>query len=211
MADQTCQCNLKGPCQCSTHQHNRSRLSLWTFLGVFIFLAGVTALTVWLVYRPHKPHFAVSSVSIYSLNMSTPSFISTNMQFTIITHNPNSRVSIYYDHFSAYVSYHNQAITTEVELQPLFQDPHSTVVMSPIFGGGDVPVSSDTTNGLVVDENYGVVALRLVLLGELRWKAGVFWSRRYGIYVKCEMLVGFKEDCAGQVPLLGNPECRVDV
>ncbi|XP_043700481.1 NDR1/HIN1-like protein 1 [Telopea speciosissima] len=206
----------QGQCRCNNHPRSspHSRRCIWTFLSVFLFLAGVTALTVWLVYRPHKPHFAVVGASIYNLNMSTPSFISTNMQFTIVIHNPNSRVSIYYDRLSAYVSYHNQAITPAVRLPPLFQERHSTAVVSPILGGGgggDVPVSTDTTNGLVVDESYGVVALRLVLLGEIRWKAGVFRSRRYGIYVKCEMLVGFKEGCAGQVPLLGPPACNVDV
>ncbi|KAJ4981098.1 hypothetical protein NE237_031935 [Protea cynaroides] len=190
---------------------NSSRFPLWIFMGIFLFLAGVTALTVWLIYRPHKPHFSVVGASIYNLNTSSPSFISTNMQFTVITHNPNSRVSIYYERLSAYISYHNQAITPAVELPPLFQEQHSTVVVSPILGGDDLSVSPDTTNGLQVDQSYGVVALRLVLLGELRWKAGVFRSRRYVIYVKCEMFVGFKKGCFGQVPLLGSPYCRVDV
>lgn len=74
-----------------------------------------------------------------------------------------------------------------------------------------MPVSVEVTNGLLMDEAYGVVALRLVLLGKLRWKAGAITTAHYGFYVRCDMLVGFKKAFVGQVPLLGSPACHVDI
>ncbi|KAF8379820.1 hypothetical protein HHK36_029269 [Tetracentron sinense] len=190
---------------------NDVRRFLYTCIVIFLLLAGVTTLIVWIVYRPHKPHFTVVSAAIFDLNTTSPSSISTTMQFTVLTRNPNKRVSIYYDRLSAFISYRNQAITPPATLPPLIQKEHSTVALSPIVGGGFVPVSMEVANGLVIDEAYGVVGLRLALLGRLRWKAGAFRSARYGVYVKCDMFVGLKKGLVGQVPLLGSPDCSVDI
>jgi hypothetical protein len=80
-----------------------------------------------------------------------------------------------------------------------------------VLGGAGVPVSVEVSNGLVMDEAYGVVALSVVLLGRLRWKAGAIKTLRYGVYVKCDVWVGLKKGFVGQVPLLGSPKCKVDI
>ncbi|XWS31972.1 hypothetical protein CRYUN_Cryun23aG0120600 [Craigia yunnanensis] len=178
---------------------------------VFLLLAGVTALTVWLIYRPHKPRFTVVGAAIYELNATSQPFISTSMQFTIVTRNPNRRVSIFYEKLQAYVSYRNQQITPPVDLPPLYHETKSTVALSPVLGSGTVPASAEVVNGLMMDEAYGVVALRVVLVGRLRWKAGAIKTLKYGVYVKCDVWVGLKKGVVGQVPLLGAPPCKVDI
>lgn len=180
-------------------------------LIIILILAGIIALIVWLVYRPSDPHFSVVGAAIYGINTTSPDMISTTMQFTVVTHNPNKRTGVFYDRLAVYVSYRYQAITMPVSLPALFQEPESTVAVSPMLGGDLVPVSQEVSNGLVTDRAYGVVPLRLVLLGRLKWKSGPFWSGHYGIYVKCDMFVGVKKGVAGQAPLLGSPVCKVDV
>ncbi|EEF47064.1 NDR1/HIN1-like protein 12 [Ricinus communis] len=187
------------------------RRTICTVITIFLLLAGLAVFIVWLIYRPHKPRFTVLGAAIYDLNTTSPPFVSASMQFTIVTRNPNKRVAIIYDKLSAYVSYRNQAITPTVVLPPLYHDKKSTVALSPVLGGAQVPVSVEVANGLVMDESYGVVALRVVLLGRLRWKAGVIKTGRYGVYVKCDIWVGLKRGLVGQVPLLGSPQCKVDV
>ncbi|KAJ4955338.1 hypothetical protein NE237_012121 [Protea cynaroides] len=187
------------------------RRAVWTFLAVLLILAGVAVLIGWLVYRPDKPRFRVIDAAIYDLNTTYPPFISTAMQFTILTRNPNRRVSIYYERLSAFVSYRNQKITAPALLPPLYHKRHSTVVMSPILGGEAVPVSMEVVSGLGMDEAYGVVGFRLVLMGRLRWKPGLFRSGHYRVYVKCDLMVGLKNGVVGKVPLLGTPDCSVDV
>lgn len=187
------------------------RRAFCTFIVIFLLLAGITALVVWLVYRPQDPDFTVMAVAIYDLNTTSPPVISTNMQFTIVTRNPNRRVSIYYDRLSAFVSYRDQAITPPAILPPLYHRKHSTVALSPVLGGEVVPVSMEVANGLMMDQAYGIMGLRVVLLGRLKYKAGAFWSSHYGIYVKCDVLVGMKKGVVGQVPMLGSPLCNVDI
>ncbi|XP_009615264.1 NDR1/HIN1-like protein 1 [Nicotiana tomentosiformis] len=185
--------------------------TLCTFLLIFLILAGLTLLIGWLIYRPHKPNFTLVNAAIYQLNITSLPYMFTTMQFTVLVRNPNRRVSLFYDQISALVSYKGQAITPPVMLPPLFQDTKSTVPLSPVIGGASVPVSVEVANGLVVDETYGMVALRLVFMGKLRYKAAFVRTRHYGIYVKCDMLVGYKKGFVGQVPLLGSPDCEVDV
>ncbi|XP_073028751.1 NDR1/HIN1-like protein 12 [Primulina eburnea] len=199
-----------------TVRSNRSRLPLiCSFIAVVIVLAGITVLTVWLVYRPRKPKFSVVSAAVYELNATSSPFMSTAMQFTVVIRNPNKRLSIFYDQFSAFVSYKNQAITPQVTLPPLFQEPKSTVALSPVLGGAQVPVAAEVVGALSMDEAYGVVGLSLVLTGKLEYNAGTIIKStgHYRVYVRCDFFVGLKKGFSRPMPLIGSNYllCRVDV
>lgn len=184
---------------------------LCTLLLILLILGGLLVLIGWLIYKPHKPNFSLVGAAIYELNVTSPPYMSTTMQFTVLARNPNRRVKLDYDQFSALVYYKGQPITPPVVLPPLLQETKSTVILPPVIRGASVPVSVEVANGLLMDEIYGVVALRLVLMGKMRYKAGIIKTKHYGIYVKCDMLVGFKKGFVGQVPLLGSPDCQVDL
>ncbi|XP_057439719.1 NDR1/HIN1-like protein 12 [Lotus japonicus] len=182
-----------------------------TFITVFLLAVGITLLVLWLVYRPHKPRFTVVGAAVYALNTTSPPLLSAALQFNVLIRNPNKRVSIYYDRFSAFVSYRNQPITQQVLLPPLFLEKHSQVSLSPVIGGTPMPVTVEVANGLAMDESYGVVGLKLVFLGRVKWKAGGLRTWHHGLYVKCDLLVGLKKGFVGQVPLLQAQACDVDL
>ncbi|KAE8650206.1 hypothetical protein Csa_011664 [Cucumis sativus] len=115
----------------SRYYSKRTRRSVCACISIFLLVIGVVALTLWLVYRPIDPQFTVVGAAIYDLNMSSLPLLSTTMQFTIVTRNPNRRVSIYYDRLTVFVSYRNQQITSQVILPPLAHEKRSTVAMSP--------------------------------------------------------------------------------
>ncbi|EFH70017.1 predicted protein [Arabidopsis lyrata subsp. lyrata] len=78
-------------------------------------------------------------------------------------------------------------------------------------GGNGIPVSPEVANGLKNDEAYGVVLMRVVILGRLRWKAGAIKTGRYGFYARCDVWLRFNPSPNGQVPLLAPSTCKVDV
>ncbi|WCJ22515.1 Late embryogenesis abundant (LEA) hydroxyproline-rich glycoprotein family [Euphorbia peplus] len=205
--------NHPKPLPHSSPPRRNLRRPICTFITIFLLLAALTALILYLIYRPQEPQFTVVGAAVYSLNTTSPPFITTSMQFTLITRNPNKRTSIIYEKLSAFISYRNQPITPMLELPPLYHETKTTVVVAPMLGGEAVPVSLEVANGLMMDEMYGVVALRVVLLGRLRWKAGGVKTGRYGVYVQCDVWVGLKKGLVGQVPLLGasSKRCEVDV
>ncbi|PKU70606.1 NDR1/HIN1-like protein 1 [Dendrobium catenatum] len=183
-------------------------------LATLVILAGITVLILYLVYRPSHPHFAVLSAAIYRLTNATSaapaSAISTSFQFTISIHNSNGRTSIQYDRLCAYVAYRDQPITPPTSLPLLYQVSDGTVTVSPVIGGEAVPVSAEVEAGLMTEEAFGVVPLRLVITGRLKYRPGPFKSGWVNVYVKCDVLVGLKKGVSGLVPLLGQSECDVD-
>lgn len=195
----------------SRYYPDESRRALCTCITTVILLVGLLILVLWLVYRPAKPHFMVVGAAVYGLNATAPPLMSTTMQFTIVIRNPNRRVAIYFDTLSAFVSYRNQPITPQVALPPLYLEEHSSVSLSPVIGGSPVPVSVEVSNGFVVDEAYGVVGVKLIMQGRLRWKTGAVRTAHYGMYVRCDVMMGLKKGFSGQVPLLGAPNCNVDI
>nr|GMD36413.1 NDR1/HIN1-like protein 12 [Ipomoea batatas] len=193
------------------HKYGGAGRALCAFLLIFLILAAITLLILWLIYRPTKPKFTLVSLAIYQLNLTPPPFLSATIQFTLLTRNSHPRLSYHYDHLSAFVSYKNEAITPAVSLPPLSHGAKSTVAISPVLDRGPVPVSVSVLNGLVMDEAYGMVALRLVLKGKLRYKGGAIKSRRYSVYVECDVLVGFNTEFgAAQLSLLpsSSPQCN---
>ncbi|XP_031498209.1 NDR1/HIN1-like protein 12 [Nymphaea colorata] len=187
------------------------RCSLCLFLVALLLLMGITTLIVWLVYRPHRPRFNVQAAAVYELNATALTTITASMQFTVAARNPNKRSSAEFRNIYAFVSFRDQAITANTPLPDLNLAAKSTVVISPILGGGFVPISPEVSSGLAMAEAYGLVPMRWILQGRLRWRSGVFKSGFYGIYVKCDVMVGLKPGLAGQVPLLGAPDCAVDL
>ncbi|KAF3779242.1 hypothetical protein EJ110_NYTH41801 [Nymphaea thermarum] len=180
------------------------------FLMALLLLLGITALVVWLVYRPHRPGFNVQAAAVYALNTSGQTTITTSMQFTVAVRNPNKRSDAEYRDLSAFVTYRNQVITVPTPLPDLHQARKSTVIMSPVLAGDYVPISPEVASGLAMAEAYGLASMRWVLQGKLRWKSGVFKGRFNGLYVKCDVVVGLKSGMNGPVPLLGSPDCNVE-
>lgn len=89
--------------------------------------------------------------------------------------------------------------------------------MALVVGGGEVPVSEEVAAGVAGEcRGYGVVEMRLVVMGRVRYEfVGGFRSGRYGVYVGCDVLVGFKTGLkdGDQVSNLigGETKCKVDI
>lgn len=186
----------------------RSRRVLFLLFLLLILLAGVTALVLYLVYRPSHPRFSITSASIITLQPA-PSAIASAMQFTLRIRNPNNRASVAYDRLAAYALYRGQPITPLVPFLPLFQERRSEVSVAPVLGSrAPVPVPADVAGGLATDlQAYGLVALRLVVLGRVQFKSGPFRSGWHSVRVRCDVLIGLN---AGLVPPFGASECDVD-
>ncbi|KAG6386373.1 hypothetical protein SASPL_155272 [Salvia splendens] len=191
------------------HPPKDPRRAICAAAAIILLLLGSAALALYLIYRPHRPKFRVLSAAAYQLNTSSPPFVTATAQFTLAATNPSRRAAILYDPFSAYVSYRGRAITPAASLPPLVQERRSTVALSPLLGGSAVPVEAELANALAMDEAYGVVELRLVMTGKMRYKVGAFRSRRRGVSIACDMLISLKNGFVGKLTLLGSPPCKV--
>uniref|UniRef100_A0A6N2MC24 Late embryogenesis abundant protein LEA-2 subgroup domain-containing protein n=1 Tax=Salix viminalis TaxID=40686 RepID=A0A6N2MC24_SALVM len=67
---------------------------LWTTVVIFILivLAAIAGGIIYALYRPHRPTFVVSGLKISSLNLTSTSHLTTNINLNITTRNPNKKL-----------------------------------------------------------------------------------------------------------------------
>ncbi|KAK3138973.1 hypothetical protein QOZ80_5AG0376000 [Eleusine coracana subsp. coracana] len=202
---------------------------------VLLLIIGIIWLVLYIVYRPSDPTLAVTSAAVLALYNATttgpttfattgpttttsagPTLLAASFQFTLVLRNPSARSTVRYDRLTAYAAYRGEPLTPPATLPPLTQDAGTAVSVSPVLGGGGaVPVSNDAAAALAADVGYGVVPMRVVLLGRVKFLSAPFHGRWHSLYGRCDMLVGVRNNQQGgggvaQAPLLGNPDCDVD-
>lgn len=181
------------------------------FLITLVIILGAVTLVLWLVYRPHKPRFFVEGATIYQLNV-TDGAVSSNMQFSLLANNPNKRLSLHYDRLVAFVLYQGELITMVTPMPNLYEGHRSFVLLTPQLGGNFLPLFPDASGGLLADQAYGLVEVRLEIRGRIRWTTGFWRSSHYHLAAKCDLLLSVKQVATGgQVPLLGGQSCHVNV
>jgi len=211
---------------CDMHRsRRRARVVAGALLTAL--LAGAALLAVYLTYRPAKPQISVSRAAVYQLesagNSSSPAdpaapyAIAARAQFTLLLHNPSDRAAVLYDRLLAYVTYRGEPVAPPAELPAVVQERGADVAVTPSFGGGagaaePVPVSEAAVRALAGDCAARRVLLRLVLLGRVRYRSGLFRTGWRDLFVRCDVTTGVGVDAAGAggVPLLEYPQCFVD-
>ncbi|KAL3850263.1 hypothetical protein ACJIZ3_012145 [Penstemon smallii] len=178
---------------CGHHEDERKKLHrhlLAALLG-FIILILFIILLIYLILRPTKPHFVLQDATVYGFNLSSPNLLTTNIQITISSRNPNERIGIYYDRVDVYASYHSQQITLPTLLPPTYQGHKDIAVWSPFLNGDTVPVAPYLAVSLNQDQFAGTVLVNIKIDGRIRWKVGTFVSGKYHLFVNCPAYINF--------------------
>ncbi|XP_025802610.1 NDR1/HIN1-like protein 12 [Panicum hallii] len=209
---------------CDMHRSRRRARVLATALLAAL-LAGAALLAVYLTYRPAKPQVSVSRAAVYQLesagnsssssSAAAPYAIAARVQFTLLLHNPSDRAAVLYDGLLAYVTYRGEPVAPPAELPAVVQERGADLALTPSFGGAEaepVPVSEITVRALAGDCAARRVLLRLVILGRVRYRSGLFRTGWRDLFVRCDVTTGVGVDAAGAggVPLIEYPQCFVD-
>ncbi|XP_051131262.1 NDR1/HIN1-like protein 1 [Andrographis paniculata] len=176
---------------CSHHKNKRRKLLRRCCAGFLIlaFLVLLAVLIIWAILQPKEPRFLLQDATVFNLNVSAPNVISTTIQLTISSRNPNSRIGIYYERLRVYANYNNQQITTPTGIPPVYQGHKDVNIWSPFIFGANVPVAP--YNGLLLgqDKSNGGVNFKFKIDGRVKWKVGAFVSGRYHLHVTCPAFV----------------------
>ncbi|ESQ52220.1 hypothetical protein EUTSA_v10017629mg [Eutrema salsugineum] len=128
----------------------------------FIIIVLITIFLVLIILRPTKPRFILQDASVFAFNLSQPKLLTSNLQVRIATHNPNSRIEIYYDRLHVYATYWNQQITLRTAIPPKYQGHKEDNVWSPFI----------YALALGDEQNRG-------------WKVGTLITGKYHLHVRC--------------------------
>ncbi|CAL9761371.1 unnamed protein product [Musa acuminata subsp. burmannicoides] len=198
-------------------RHKLYRRLFATFL-VLVILAFLAVLVVWLVLRPTKPRFYLQDADLLRFNL-TPGaapLLTSVVQVTLSSRNPNDRIGVYYDRLDAFVLYNSQQVTAATALPSGYQGHNDVTVWSPYLYGADVPLAPYLADALSQDENAGYLLLYVRVDGLLRWKVGTWISGHYHLQANCPafLTVDTAKSHGGAPPLFRFQQitaCSVDV
>ncbi|KAI7991595.1 NDR1/HIN1-like protein 1 [Camellia lanceoleosa] len=187
--------------ECSLHKHKKHKLLRRIFAGILItlFIILIIVLIIWAILQPKKPQFILQDATVYSFNITAPNFLTSAIQITISSRNPNDQIGVYYDKLDVYATYQNQQITYYTSIPPTYQGHMSVNVWSPFVSGTTVPVAPYNGVALSQDEADGTVNLLFKIDGRVRFKVGTFISAQYPLFVKCPAVITFGSRSTGIV------------
>jgi Late embryogenesis abundant protein len=158
-------CSKRGQNQLFHHIKGNRKL-LISLSGLIFSILSIFLL--WLLLHPTNPRFYLKDLSALNSTIST----------AIISKNPNSHASIYYDNLHVYVAYAGVQITPEVVLPPFNQGELDNDIISADLVG---PTGMSSASDMAVK----LTNLNLKIEGNLRWKVGPWVSGRYKLEVDC--------------------------
>ncbi|KZV30557.1 hypothetical protein F511_05707 [Dorcoceras hygrometricum] len=154
---------------CGHHDDDRKAFHRRLFAGLVALIIFILflILLVWLILRPTKPQVVIQDVTVYAFNLTSPATLTTVLQVTLSTRNPNERIGIYYDRVDVYASYHGQQVTLPTLLPATYQGHKDTTVWSPFLHGNSVPVAPYLAVSLNQDQFTGTVLINIRVAGRI--------------------------------------------
>ncbi|XP_066355656.1 NDR1/HIN1-like protein 1 [Miscanthus floridulus] len=206
---------------CGNHGDDDLRRSCRRLLAILLVLAllvAIIALIIYLVLRPTHPRFFLQDASLRQLDLSngtSSSVLSTALQITVASRNPNDKVGVYYDRLDVYASYKYQQITVAASLPAVYQGHGDVDIWSPVLSGPDVPFAPYLADALRQDCQAGYLILQVKIDGRVRWKVGSWISGHYHLFVTCPAFLvttgGNGEPGASGFKFQTTTYCRVEV
>ncbi|KAL8122849.1 NDR1/HIN1-like protein 6 [Apium graveolens] len=193
--------------------HDRRRRSfccscfLWTTLVliILIVLAAATAGVLYLLYRPHRPSYTLTSLKINEFNLSKSSHITSKITLIVTSRNPNKKITFIYNPIKVIIT------SNEVNLGtgefPAFSHggKNTTVLRATASSGGE------SVDGAVLKGKKSL-PLQIELDTKVKVKIGGMKSKKVGIRVNCSRIkANLPTGKSPSVAATANAKCKVDL
>ncbi|KAK1435113.1 hypothetical protein QVD17_00873 [Tagetes erecta] len=159
------------------------KLIIFVLLALII-LVGLTVLIIWLTIRPRKLVYFIENGSIHNYNLSNGNHLNATYNFILSAHNPNKKVSIYYDKVDINVLYDDETISRGT-INPFYQPKRNTTRFKLNLASHDVVLLDPIARDIKEERSSGQLKLHVKLKARIRFKVGVWKSRHYRMKVSC--------------------------
>ncbi|XP_041018811.1 NDR1/HIN1-like protein 6 [Juglans microcarpa x Juglans regia] len=198
-------------------RHGRScwcSCCLWltlTFLFL-ILLVAIAGAIFYVVYRPHRPSFSVTSLKVSYLNVTSSSTLNSRFDLSIGAKNPNKKLVYTYDPIAISILSNDIDIGEGTVPSFVHGKKNTTLLKSAITSSGR-QLDSDSASTLKTDvKSKNSLSLKIELDTKVKAKMGGFNSPKIGIRVACD---GIKATVpTGKTAVTGstsNSKCEVDI
>ncbi|XP_047317009.1 NDR1/HIN1-like protein 6 [Impatiens glandulifera] len=203
------------------HRSRRScccRCCLWTTFSIILllFLLAIAGAVLWVIYRPHRPNFSVSTFQISQFNLtgsSNSQLITSTFNLTLIARNPNKKLVFFYDPISVSVSTDRGTHLGDGTF-PAFthSTKNTTTLKTTIGGGGGQSIDDASATGLKSDLKKNSLPLKVQLDTKVKVKMGSLNTKKVPIRVTCTGINAAVP--TGKTPATpastGKIKCKVD-
>ncbi|OMO66239.1 hypothetical protein COLO4_30678 [Corchorus olitorius] len=202
--------------QPNRHRYRRScccSCCLWSTVAilVLILLAAVAGGVVYVLYRPHRPTFTISSLKVSTLNVTASSKLITNINLSVSAKNPNKKIVYTYDPISISLITKDGVDIGDGSFGSFVHGTkNSTVLKTSITGNQDL---DDTSAGKLKSalKSKNGLPLKMKLETKVKAKMGALKTPKLRIRVTCE---GIKATAptgkTATTASTSNAKCKVD-
>ncbi|XP_071741933.1 NDR1/HIN1-like protein 13 [Rutidosis leptorrhynchoides] len=177
---------------------------------LLIILAAVTGGVFYVIYRPHRPSFTVTSLQITQFNLSSSNQLNTKFNFTVTARNPNSKIEFNYD--NVFVKFSSNGVTVGNGTIPAFVMPkkNATKLKSIVSTTGQhVDDNSQLKSDLKNKKN---LPLTVQLDTKVKVKIGGLKTKKVPIRVVCDGIkVAAPTGKTVTTAVTSGVKCKVDV
>lgn len=190
------------------------RFCFWFILIVLILLLliGIAGTVVYLLYRPHRPTFTVTSLKLSYFNLTSSSTLNTKFDLNVTAKNPNKKIVFDYEPTS--ISIFSRDIDVGDGTIPAFEHgkKNTTLLRASILSSG-LALESDAANRLKGSmKSKNGLPLKVELETKVKAAMGALKTPKVRIKVSCDGISVTPP--AGKKPATAatsNVECDVDV
>lgn len=185
---------------CGMHGHEQNKLfkRIYSTLLISLLIILIVILLIWAILHPTKPQFTIQDATLYNFNLTTnPTLLTSTIQLTLTSQNPNDKIGIYYSHLDVYATYNSQQITIPSRLPSDYQGHKEVCIWSPFIYGNQVPIAPYNALELAQDQKLEMVDLVIKMDGRVRFKVGSFVTGTYHLDVRCPVSITFGSRSTG--------------
>ncbi|KAF5748322.1 hypothetical protein HS088_TW04G00274 [Tripterygium wilfordii] len=192
----------------------------WAILIVLILalIVSVCGIALYILYRPQRPEFSVPSLRIHRLNLTTAadasSHLSTLLNMTIFTKNPNSHITFFYDPFVLTALSDSNDVQLGNGSVPGFtlQKKNETTFRGILISGSN-ELDAESVTSLKSDlKKKNGVELMIQMDTKVKVKLGGLKTKKIGIRVKCDQIKGVvPKGKTPSVAVTTGSKCKVDL
>ena len=156
------------------------------FLLLLILLVAIAGAIVYVLYRPHRPTFSVTSLKVSYLNVTSSSTINSKFDLSITANNPNKKLDYIYDTIT--VSLLSNDIDIGDSTIPAFvQGKKDTTLLKADITNTGKTLDSGSVSSLKTDlKSKSGIPLKIEIDTKVKAKMGGLKTPKVGIRVTCD-------------------------
>ncbi|XP_058768262.1 NDR1/HIN1-like protein 10 [Vicia villosa] len=199
--------------------HNRCRRCcccffsvIWKLIIAIAFILFLIFIILFCIVQPRSFKFSVKEAKLTQFNYTTnTNILHYNLVLNFTAHNPNKKLSIYYDAIEGHASYQGTRFASTDVPCSFRQYPKSSSPMSGVFSGQRVMVfDHDQVSDFERDKNDGVFHFDVKLYFTMRFRLGDYIFPYTKGNIKCGLDVPFGSNGTKLINAFEPTTCEVN-